>query len=799
MRHPNLAPFVSALRSGRSALARASRTAGSAFVRVVRSSRAALLAVVLIVSIGAWSSVGASVWYLHATLSGLPDQTAVRGAGAMAHATTLADSKGRHAFTIFEEQRLHVPLSRVSPQLVNAILAIEDRRFYNHHGIDPIRIIGAALNNVVEMDREQGGSTITQQLARLTLLTPDKTLRRKLREAVLATRLEHNFSKQEILELYLNKAYFGDGLYGVEAASLGYFGRHASDVGPAEAALIAGLVKSPSSYAPTASPERAIARRNVVLQAMRSTGAIDEATYHSAVKSPLRLNDTLRREEAFGQYFKEEVRKWLVHTYGWDRVYHGGLRVETTIDLEMQKAAEAEIARSLAEIEQRQLRRRGAVAKGEMLQAALVAIDPRTGHVRAMVGGRAFERSPFNRATQSRRQPGSAFKPFVYAAAIERGYSPATVITGLSQPVMTPSGAWLPEDGHLESDAISMRAALRTSSNRAAVQMLRTVGIPAAVQYAEQLGVGTMPHVPSLALGSGEVTLLSLTAAFGAFANEGRLTTPTFVRSVTTGDGQVLYRSNVQTRDAVSPATAFLISSMLQDVVNAGTAWQTRQIGFRLPAAGKTGTTNEYRDAWFVGYTPNLVTGVWIGYDQPRTIVNGGYAAELAVPLWARFMMAATRDDKPSWFRTPSTVTVAEICPLSGRLATDACRGSGPTHREYFVRGTQPIDSCLVHRDPVLRGFTADSALRFPGAPPVPGSREGAVQAPAATPAPATGAASSAAAAPAVAEEAQPKKKRGFWSRLFGVGGGKDDRKGKGDDERKEERREQKDKGGQNR
>jgi 1A family penicillin-binding protein len=774
MRPPNLAPLASALRSGRKAVATVMSASASAVLDVIRSSRAALLTAVLVVSLGAWTGVGASVWYLQGTLSGLPDQAAVRGAGTMARATTLADAKGQHAFTIFEEQRLHVPLARVSPQLVNAILAIEDRRFYDHHGIDPIRIVGAALNNVVEMDREQGGSTITQQLARLTLLTPDKTLRRKLREAILATRLERIFSKDEILELYLNKAYFGDGLYGVEAASLGYFGKHASEVGVAEAALIAGLVKSPSTYAPTVSPDRAVARRNLVLQAMRGTGAIDDTTYQSAVKSPLRLNDTLRREEAFGQYFKEEVRKWLVQTYGWERVYHGGLRVETTIDLDLQKAAEVEIARALEEIEQRQLRRRRPAPRGEMLQAALIAIDPRTGQVRAMVGGRAFERSPFNRATQSRRQPGSAFKPFVYAAALERGYTPATLITGLSEPVMTPSGWWLPEDGHLESDAITMRAALRTSSNRAAVRMLRTIGIPAAVEYAQHLGVGTMPHVPSLALGSGEVTLLSLTSAFGAFANEGRLATPSFVRTVTTGEGQVIHRSIVQTREAVSPATAFLISSMLQDVINAGTAWQARQIGFRLPAAGKTGTTNDYRDAWFVGYTPNLVTGVWIGYDQPRTIVSGGYAAELAVPLWARFMMAATRNDKASWFRAPSTVTVAEICRVSGRLATDSCRSSGSTHTEYFARGTQPIDTCLVHRDNVFRGFTADNVLRFPGAPPVVASRDTRAPAPPAAPAAATPAAS---AAPEAVEEAPAKKKRGFWSRLFGKGGDKKEKK----------------------
>jgi penicillin-binding protein 1A len=707
------------------------------------------------------------VWYLHDALGDLPDQRAVEGAGTMPHATTIVDARGRHAFTVFEERRLHVPLSRVSPHLVHAILAIEDQRFYDHRGIDPIRIAGAAVHNLGVLRTEQGGSTISQQLARLSLLNPDKTFRRKLREAVLATRLERIFSKDEILELYLNRAYFGDGLYGVEAASLGFFGTHASNLSIAEAALIAGLVKAPSSYAPTSNPKRATARRDLVLRVMRDEGAITEEAYRTAVATPLRLLDTLRREEAFGQYFKEEVRKWLVETYGWDRVYHGGLKVETTIDLDMQKAADAEVARAIADIEKRQLRGRGPHKAADALQAALVAIDPRTGEIRAMVGGRAFDRSAFNRVTQSRRQPGSAFKPFVYAAALEMGYSPASLIAGLNDPIVTATGAYLPEDGHLESDAITMRAALRTSSNRAAVRMLDTIGIPAAVKSAGQLGVESLPRVPSLALGSGEVTLLTLTSAFGAFANDGVLAPPAFVRKVTSADGEVLYEAKAEPRRAISPATAFLLTSMLQDVVDSGTAWQARQIGFRLPAAGKTGTTNEYRDAWFVGYTPRLVTGVWIGYDTPRTIVSGGYAAELAVPLWARFMMKATQRDKPEAFRAPSTVTAIEICPLQGHRATDACRHAQPgsVRAEYFARGTEPLQACLMHRGDLIRTLSAEAAVPLPAAPPALAARAANGEQPAVV----------AAAEPTEEVAPEKKKKRGFWARLFRVGG--DERK----------------------
>jgi len=727
---------------------------------------------IVVLCLASWTATGAAIGYAYTTVRGLPGPNAVRGAASMAHATTITDAKGRHAFTIFEEQRLQIPLSRVSPNLTHAILAVEDRRFYTHDGVDVIRLAGALLHDVVNNRAEQGGSTITQQLARLSFLTPDKTIRRKLQELVLSRRLERAFTKDQILELYLNKAYFGDGLYGVEAASLGYFGKHAADLDVPEAALIAGLVKSPSTYAPTVNATRALARRATVLDTMRDSGAIDEATYRSALRAPLHLDDTLRREEAYGQYFKEEVRKQLVDIFGWERVYRSGLRVETTLDVDMQRAAEAEVARAIADIERRQNPRATAGTAGPALQAALVAVDPRTGEVRAMVGGRDFHTSAFNRATQSKRQPGSAFKPIVYASALEQGYTPATIIDESSSPELR-QAAWLPDDEHVADDAITMRAALRLSSNRAAVRMLQTVGVSTAVDYAARLGLGSMPRVPSLALGTGEVTLLSLTSAFGAFANAGVLARPTLIRRVTESDGQVLYESEAESTRAVSPATAFLISSMLEDVIDAGTGAQARELGFRLPAAGKTGTTNEYRDAWFVGYTPALVTGVWVGYDQPRTIMRGGYAAKLAVPLWARFMTAATRGDKPEWFRRPPDVVAVDIDAASGRLATSECRRApdAAVRTEYFAQGTAPIDLCPIHRSSLLRALVVPS-------PPVPDvvTRQVAV-----APEPSAAAPVAQVAAQAVqrAEEPPAKKKRGFWSRVLGIGKSADRSNGK--------------------
>src|SRR5580765_3640506 len=642
--------------------------------RMQRAHPDAFLAAAVFTSVVTFVVFAGSLWLAYDVAHDLPTAAQLRDVGSMSQATTLYDKDNHAAFTIFQERRVETSLSEISPHLVHAIVAIEDQRFYDHGGVDLVRIVAAAVNNLRVHRAAQGGSTLTQQLARQSFLTSDKTFLRKLKETVLAWRLEREFTKDQILVMYLNKVYFGDGLYGIEAASLGFFGKHARDLDVAESALLAGLVKSPSTYAPTINLDRAVSRRNVVLQAMRDSHSIDRATYDRAMQSRPRLADALRSEEAYGQYFKEEVRKQLVQRFGWDRVYQGGLKVYTTIDLNVQKAAEAEVARSLAEIEQRQLKRH-AQGGSDPLQAALVAMDAATGEVRALVGGRNFDQSRFNRATQARRQAGSAFKPFVYAAALEQGFTAATVITGLGNPIATLQGQWVPDD-HGGNTDMTMRAALRTSSNRAAVQMLQQVGIPTGVRYAQRLGIGNLPAVPSLALGSGEVTLLSMTSAYSTFANRGMVTTPSLIRRVDDVSGHVLYMSDTREERALSEATAFIMTSMMSDVINAGTAWQARKVGFTLPAAGKTGTTNDYHDAWFVGFTPHLVAGVWIGYDMPKTIIANGYAGELAVPLWGRFMAAATRGVAADRFAKPATVVPVMVDRLSGLLPTDACRGA---------------------------------------------------------------------------------------------------------------------------
>ncbi len=750
-------------------------------------------AFVLVVLFVAAASVQA-IRFATGVLTGLPGRVELQQMTRMAQATTIFDRAGEPVFSLSKEQRIEVRIDDVSPHVLQALIAVEDQRFYTHQGYDPWRLVAAMWANLRAGRAAQGASTITQQLARQWFLTPDKTLRRKLREIVLANRIEQLFTKREILELYLNKVYFGDGLYGIEAAARGYFGRRASELTVSQAALLAGLVQSPSAYAPTVNLRRAIARRNIVLQAMLDTGAIDRHEHAQARAETVALNDGLRREEPWGRYFKEQVRRELVSRFGMEQVYEGGLRVYTTIDPAMQQQAEAAVKETLDLLEERRRKERGrrrdaAGPEEEPLEAALVAIDPATGEVRAMVGGRDFEQSRFNRAMQARRQPGSAFKPLVYAAALESGYTPASLLDGLNDPVLTPEGEWVPEDEHLEASTMTIRTALRTSSNRAAVRMLQAVGIGRTVDYAERMGLGPVPSVPSLALGSGEVTLLSLASSYVPFANGGVARAPLFITRVEDRDGRVLFEAPRMGNRVVSEQTAFLMSTMLADVVNGGTAYRVRQMGFRLPAAGKTGTTNDYQDAWFVGYTPNLLTGVWVGFDRPRPILRNGYAGDVAVPLWARFMAAATKGDKPRWYSPPPGLTALRVCRVSGQLATPGCdhvpvldaegqvEERAYSYTEYFVRGSEPSGYCQLHE----QRFAFGEATNLPD-----GARTVAVGAPAARP-PDARSGKAGDDRPEEGKKAareEPKKKKGFWGRLFGIFKGDD---GKKDDEKEKD------------
>jgi 1A family penicillin-binding protein len=599
--------------------------------------------------------------------------------------TVVLDRHGRPAFTFFQERRTDVPLERISPLMIHALLAIEDKRFFTHNGLDPWRIAGAGWRNLRAGRIRQGGSTITQQLVRVAQLTPRRTFERKLREALVATRLEERYSKQEILEAYLNTVYFGQGYHGVEAAAHGYFGKPAADLEAHEAALLAAIVRSPSVDAPGVSPARALARRDLVLRLMREQGRLAPDAYQHAIATGLPsaapARDAMVAQGMVGQYFEEELRRQLVAQFGNERVLRGGLRVYSTYDPELQKAAEAAISTRITEIVKGR-------ARAKDLQGALVSLDPLTGDVLALVGGRSFDASSFNRATQARRPAGSAFKPIVFAAALERGYAPGTILSELDTVIGTGEDAWLPGGEH-EAGEYSLRRALTVSSNRAAAQLMQQVGVTTTAYYAERLGISSpLPMVPSLALGTGEVTLLELTAAYTAFANKGIAAAPRLFTRVDDSEGRTLYEQPERHVRAVSEGTAFMLSSMLADVVSSGTAAGARSQGFRLPAAGKTGTSDDYADAWFVGYTPRVVTGVWFGLDLPAPIMARGFAGTVAVPAWARFMKQATKGHRAEWYTMPGDVERVLICRRSGARATDACR-------HQYVLNTAPTPAML--------------------------------------------------------------------------------------------------------
>jgi penicillin-binding protein 1A len=708
----------------------------------------ALVATVLVMSVLFWGAAVAAV------------RASWRAAGELAHAATLAeigahpqstivyDRHNNPAFTFYVEQRMDVPLERVSSHMIDALLAVEDRRFFSHHGLDPVRIVKAAWRNWQRGHIVEGGSTITQQLARLEQLTPTRTMTRKLREAGIAVRLEERYSKQEILHAYLNAVYFGDGHYGVEAASRGYFGKSAADLEPHEAALLAALVRSPSGYSPSAAPQRALARRNLVLRLMKDTGRLSDAAYRTALERPLQTAaaaaSTLDGSSECGGYFQEEVRRQLIAHFGAERVLKGGLHVYTAYDPAMQCAAEKAIASRIDQIAKSRKSARD-------LQGSLVALDPASGEVRALVGGRDFGATSYIRATQSRRQPGSAFKPIIFAAALERGLAPASILHHLDEPIMTDNGPWLPGGEHEDSE-YSLRAALKISSNRAAAQLLQQVGYTQTTYYAERLGIQSqLPAVASLALGTGGVTLMELTSAYGVFANQGYAMSPHLIVRVDDANGRPIWTDVPSRRQAVTPATAFMMSSMLADVIQSGTGSGARAAGFKLPAAGKTGTTDDYSDAWFIGYTPHLVTGVWFGMDTPAPIMNRGFAAVVAVPAWAAFMKKATAGDKPDWFTPPADVEKVTICRLSGQRATEACRHGwlGPdyiqagltnmpgvpagsqalstvrpasdtqatpstVYDDYFTIGSAPTETCPIHGGASMFGSSGDAGSAVP-------------------------------------------------------------------------------------
>ena len=685
------------------------------------------------------------------------------------------------------EKGVFIPLDSMPKNMINAIIAVEDSRFWKHKGIDYIAIARAVVKDVIHASLKEGGSTLTQQLAKVVFLSPEKTLKRKLMEASLAIKIEKNLSKKEILELYLNKVYFGHGAYGVEMASKIYFGKSVRQLNLAEASLIAGLVKAPTLYSPFNDLSKAKDRQATVLARMEEEGYIKKSEREAASAQPLYLSSPKKGIEA-NSYFVDYVRKYLEEKYGVDTVYKGGLKVYTTLNRGMQIAAVTAVQAGLKEVDKRRgwrgpldhkkdtdfekelkakelsgtvainpgdiysglvlkvsdkdafIKTRGLIGKlsvkdamwasktldrdgaakmvknfalskilrpGDVVkvsiksiqnkniqlaleqdpevEGALISVEPYSGFIRAMVGGYDFTRSDFNRAILAKRQPGSAFKPVIYAAAMDNGFTPASIIN--DEPVSYVGGAkgeWNPENAdHKFYGPTRLREALTYSRNVVTVRLVDAMGIDNLINFARTVGVdANMPRNLSISLGSFSITPFQLAMVYDLFAGNGMKVKPISIKYVTDKKGRVLESSEPEPEQTVSPQTSFLITSMMEDVVKYGTGWRAKALG--VPVAGKTGTTNDYKDAWFVGYGSNLVSCVWVGFDNYKTLGPLETGARAASPIWVSFMQNALRGGSEA-FSQPEGIVSAVIDPKTGLLSRDEAG-----IREFFKEGTQP-------------------------------------------------------------------------------------------------------------
>jgi penicillin-binding protein 1A len=720
----------------------------------------------------------------------------------------------------YVERRILTPLSEVPQSLTQAVIAVEDVRFFEHPGLDVIGILRAAWTNLRRGGKVEGASTITQQLARSLFLSPERTYLRKFKELILAHKIELILTKDEILEMYLNQIYFGQGAYGVRAAALTYFGKELPELTLAEAAFLAGLPKSPNHYSPYKNLQRAKKRQEHVLARMEEAGFLTADERAQAAAEPLAFRTP--GADQIAPHFIEYVRQYLMTRYGEQMVYKGGLQVFTTLNIEMQKAAERSVQNGLRILDKRQgwrgpigrqevgalptslkQRDRSAPASlpkaGEIVQAvvtsvakdhavavaghvvgrlaledmawarrrlkgtgsvstvtvmekatvpqllkpgdvievrvknltgdmvhfaleqtpvvegALVALDPRNGAIRAMIGGYNFQQSEYNRAVMAHRQPGSAFKPIIYATGLNAGLSPATLV--VDAPVVyedqeDPEKTWKPENYEKRFFGVmSLREALMHSRNAATVRLLENIGVRSVLEFARTLGIASpLSYDLSLALGSSSLTLLELTSAYGVFANQGLRVEPYTIVSVQDATGQTVEQTLVEPRQVVSKETSYLITNMLLDVVQRGTGQLARSLG--RPVAGKTGTTNDYTDAWFIGYTPNLAVGVWIGFDDMRTLGEAESGAHAALPIWIDFMRDALKDLLVLTFEIPENIVFARVDPGSGLLAADE---GEPSTVEVFAKGTEPAQQAAPRTD-LMEFYRLDQAPASDGA-----------------------------------------------------------------------------------
>ena len=629
---------------------------------------------IVVVLLAAQAAAGvACIWWLARNTWAIHKLT--RGVGD----TMFFGADGKPWFPL-DEQRRDVPLAQISPHVRHAVVAVEDHRFYKHVGIDPVGLGRAMLRNVKSGGVVQGGSTLTQQLARTLFLSNTRTYARKVKEAALAVMLEQQLTKDQILELYLNRIYLSAGVYGVETMSRKLFVKKARDLNVAESALLAGLIRAPSALSPWSNVDGAIERSNVVLRRMREEGYITEREEQAAHRAKFRITATPGVANARSGYAKEFLRQEFRDRFGGD--HPPDWEVHTSFVPAVQEAAERALYDGLRQLGIREL------------QGALVALEPRTGDILALVGGRDFGASEFNRAVNSRRQPGSAFKPFVYAAALEHGYSPVSVLINLRSVSAPGREEWTPRNAGDSPDSQSLREALYQSNNQAAVALQQKVGTGNVQKMASRLGLRDQPGVPSLALGTGSVTPLELTAAFAAFPNGGWAVRPRGILTVLDAQGSSAWENRPEVHRALAETTAFQVLTMLRDVMDYGTGAPARSMGVGFPVGGKTGTTSEFKDAWFVGFSSSMVAGVWVGFDQPATIATDAYAARVALPIWADFMRRTARLARPQEFDVPAGLREVELCHVTFLRPVEGC----PTYVEYLKEGDDvPRRLCPIH------------------------------------------------------------------------------------------------------
>ena len=690
-----------------------------------------------------------------------------------------ADGKLIEEFAV-EKRVLLRSIDEISPYLKNALIAVEDAHFYQHPGVDPWGILRALYVNLKTGRVVEGGSTLTQQLAKLLFLKPEKTMERKIQEAMLAVQLERNYTKDEVFLLYANQIYLGHGIYGVQAAANYYYGKTAKELNLEEAALIAALPKAPENFSPYTHPEQAKKRRNHVLQRMTDEKFISSQQAELAKNSPLAVK-TVVPKTSIAPYYTEEIRKHLEKKYGYSGIYESGLQIHSSLNPDLQKMAERALDKGVRALDKRRGFRKittalkpdqietyrssdwsrpfepGTIVQGvvtevgtrsvnvkigkqnvtltpdgwswtgrkdpkaifaigsvtdfkikemkegaistivldqpPLVDGALVAMDIKTGKVLALIGGSDFATKKFDRATQAYRQTGSAFKPFVYAAAFERGYTPSDVLvdTPLSYYDSYSKTTWSPQNYTGDFlGPMTLRRALELSRNTIAVKLLEQIGVRSAIRYIDNFEVAQnmQPYLP-LALGASEATLLSMVRAYGAFANQGLMMRPLLVEKVLDRDGNLLEENLPQAKEVMRADVAYLMTDVLQGVIRRGTAVKAKKL--KVPLAGKTGTTDDCTDAWFIGYTPSLVVGVWVGFDEKKSLGKKETGAEAALPIWMDFMESALKDKPVEEFQATSNILTIAIDRHSGLRATPDCTD---VILESFVAGTEPKQYC---------------------------------------------------------------------------------------------------------